>query len=303
MSSILRRDADPAAGTADDRTDRFQVVTLGRGDRADLFDLVDADPVVNAVVSARLHAGAELTPAGLGGRVFGLRDGIGRLRAAALDSGAVTLMGAASEQGWAALAGSLSRRGRSGGSVVGRSAAVAACWPALAPRWGAPRLVRRAQPLLVTDVRGLALQPPHPGVRPMRAEDLDAYVPAAAAMFSEELEISPLAGVSERDYRRRVLETITQGRALGIRDDRGRVVFKADLGAVSPHTCQVQGVWVHPRLRGNGVGTAAVAAVLRYALDLAPTVSLYVNDFNTPAVRLYRRLGMTQHAVLSTVLL
>ncbi|MCW2493476.1 MAG: family N-acetyltransferase, partial [Frankiales bacterium] len=34
----------------------------------------------------------------------------------------------------------------------------------------------------------------------------------------------------------------------------------------------------------------------------APTVSLYVNDFNTPARRMYDRLGMRQAGVLSTVL-
>jgi predicted GNAT family acetyltransferase len=45
-----------------------------------------------------------------------------------------------------------------------------------------------------------------------------------------------------------------------------------------------------------------LAAVLARALTLAPTVSLYVNDFNEPARRMYRRLGMRQVATLSTVL-
>ena len=50
------------------------------------------------------------------------------------------------------------------------------------------------------------------------------------------------------------------------------------------------------------MGSAALPAVLRHALTLAPTVSLYVNDFNTPARRMYARLGLREHAVLSTIL-
>jgi predicted GNAT family acetyltransferase len=62
-------------------------------------------------------------------------------------------------------------------------------------------------------------------------------------------------------------------------------------------------VWVRPDLRGRGIATAALATVFAHALALAPSVSLCVNDFNVAARRLYARLGMRQHATLSTVLL
>ena len=80
------------------------------------------------------------------------------------------------------------------------------------------------------------------------------------------------------------------------------MAFKADIGALSAQTCQVQGVWVRPDLRGRGLGTAALAGVLHYALRLAPTASLYVNDFNAAARRMYAKLGMRQAATLATVL-
>ena len=44
------------------------------------------------------------------------------------------------------------------------------------------------------------------------------------------------------------------------------MVFKAELAVVTRHTAQVQGVWVAPEWRGRGLGTAAVAAVIRDAL-------------------------------------
>ena len=46
---------------------------------------------------------------------------------------------------------------------------------------------------------------------------------------------------------------------------------------------------MRPDLRGRGLGTAALAAVVEHALTLAPTVSLYVNDFNLAARRMYAR--------------
>jgi hypothetical protein len=138
-------------------------------------------------------------------------------------------------------------------------------------------------------------------VRPVRPDEIDRYLPAAVDMFTTELGISPLE-LNGGDYRRRVLGLLREGRALGITDADGSVLFKADLGTVSPHTCQVQGVWVRPDLRGRGLGTAALASVLRHALTLAPSVSLYVNDYNVAARRMYEHLGMRHVADLSTVL-
>ena len=93
------------------------------------------------------------------------------------------------------------------------------------------------------------------------------------------------------------------GRAFAGYDFRGQVTFKAEIGAVSRHTCQIQGVWVRPDLRNRGLGTAGLATVMRHALELAPTVSLYVNDYNAAARRMYARLGMRQVGTLTTVLL
>jgi predicted GNAT family acetyltransferase len=44
---------------------------------------------------------------------------------------------------------------------------------------------------------------------------------------------------------------------------------------------------------------AVVVACLR---DIAPTVSLYVNDFNEPARRAYERVGFTQAGFFASVL-
>jgi hypothetical protein len=143
---------------------------------------------------------------------------------------------------------------------------------------------------------------PDQRVHVMRPADVERYLPAAAAMFTEELGVSPFVSSTGLSYRRRVESLLATGRAFGIVDDDGRMAFKADIGALSTATCQVQGVWVRPDLRGRGLGTAALAGVLQFALRLAPTASLYVNDFNAAARRMYAKLGMRHAATLATVL-
>jgi len=65
----------------------------------------------------------------------------------------------------------------------------------------------------------------------------------------------------------------------------------------------VQGVWVAPELRGHGLGFAGMAAVVALVRrDLAPVVSLYVNDYNLAARRVYERVGFRQTASFATVM-
>lgn len=277
------------------------VSVLGESDRAAMQRLVDADPLVNAVVAARLAGAARLTPAALGGTLIGARadGGRGSLVGAALQAGTLMPVGGDADA-WRALARFLARRPRCCTSIVGGAESVHALWRLLAPRWGPARSVRSTQPLLMLGRPG----PPADDVR-VRAvgrESLEPYLAAAAAMFVEELAV-PVQETRRAAFRARVAGLIDAGRAFAVFGRAGQVVFKADIAAVTAHTCQVQGVWVHPDLRGRGLGTAALAGVLRHGLTLAPTVSLYVNDFNAPARRVYEKLGMYQHTTLATVLL
>jgi predicted GNAT family acetyltransferase len=81
------------------------------------------------------------------------------------------------------------------------------------------------------------------------------------------------------------------------------VVFKAEIGAVTPQACQIQGVWVHPDRRGEGHAVAGMAAVVNYAMGcFAPLVTLYVNDFNTAARAVYRKVGFEEAGAFTSVL-
>jgi hypothetical protein len=65
----------------------------------------------------------------------------------------------------------------------------------------------------------------------------------------------------------------------------------------------IQGVWMHPRLRGRGLAAPAMASVVRsIQTDLRRMPSLYVNDFNIPARRTYERIGFRQVGKFASVL-
>jgi uncharacterized protein len=278
-----------------------RIETVTDATRGELTALVAEDPVVNAVIDARLAGYRTIDAAVFGGPLLGVRDEQGRMCAAVFDGGNLVPIGGTAPD-WAALAEKIADGPQRCTSITGRADAVAAMWAVLEPGWGPPRAVRADQPLLMLH-RGEPIPvAPDPRVRVLGREHLETYLPAAVEMFTEELGVSPFVGPFGAGYRHRVEMTLGSGRALGIVDAEGRIAFKADLGVLTASTVQLQGVWTRPDLRGRGLGTAALARVLDHALRLAPTVSLYVNDFNTAARRMYHRLGLRQTASLATVL-
>jgi predicted GNAT family acetyltransferase len=151
-------------------------------------------------------------------------------------------------------------------------------------------------------ISGPARVAPEPRVRPVRPAELDVLFPAAVAMFTEEVGVSPLRFDGGAGYRARVAELVRAGQSLAWFED-GQVLFKAEIGAVSRAACQIQGVWVAPSHRGRGLGTAGTAAVVEYARQaIAPVVSLYVNDFNAPARAAYERVGFREVGRYASVL-
>jgi predicted GNAT family acetyltransferase len=172
-------------------------------------------------------------------------------------------------------------------------------WRWLQPAWGPAREVRSSQPLLVADSPGPAR--PDPEVRLVRLDEVDLLYPASVAMYTEEVGVSPVAP-GDDSYRDRVVDLVRAGRAYA-RVVGNRVVFKAELAIVTRHTAQVQGVWTAPDLRGRGLATAGIAAVVQDTLRrVAPTVSLYVNAYNEPARAVYAKCGFRQVGVFATVL-
>jgi predicted GNAT family acetyltransferase len=270
---------------------------LDARDLGEVRDLLQVDPVTDVFVASRVLVGG-LEPWRLGAEVWGFGER-GRLEAVCY-AGANLVPVQAGAEAVRAFADRARRQGRRCSSLVGDAEAVGLLWQLLRPSWGPAREVRAAQPLLVID--GPPAVPADPQVRRVQPSEVDVLLPACVAMFTEEVGVSPLAGDGGALYRARVQELVAQGRAFA-RIESGRVLFKAEVGAATAESCQVQGVWVDPQLRGVGLGTAGSAAVVELArARIAPVVSLYVNDFNTAARRSYEKVGFVQRGTLASVL-
>ena len=277
------------------RTSALRV--LRPDDLPDVLDVLERDPVADVFVAARVQA-VGLDPRRLGGEMWGhVVDG----RVEALCHAAANLVPVqAGPEAARAFAERARRQGRRCASIVGDRDAVAAMWAELEPAWGPARDVRDDQPLMVID--GPPAVAPDPLVRRVSVDELDLLVPACVAMFTEEVGVSPVAADGGASYRARVAELIRSGRAFARIED-GRVVFKAEVGSATHAACQVQGVWVPPDLRGRGLSAPGMAAVAVQAMaDIAPVVSLYVNEFNHAARATYRRVGFTDRGTFMSVL-
>ncbi len=277
---------------------RSPVRPLSLADRDDALAVCARDLPRGVFVAARILEGART---GSLGSVLGHREG-GEMRSLCWASANIVPVGTTGAD-QPHFADRLRRwRGRAA-SVFGPREEVEGLWAHLEGGWGSPRAVREHQPLLV------AHQPPSAlgvtldeRVRPARPDEVDLVLPAAEHMFTAEIGYRPYSG-SSRGYRASLASLVARGHTYVVVED-GEVVFKTDVGSLALGCAQLQGVWVAPRLRGQGLAVPLLASVVEQVmLGGAPVVSLYVNDFNAAARATYDHLGFRGAGEFMTVLL
>lgn len=276
-----------------------QSMMLESQDEPAVREFLARHPVDGCLIAARIRALGMERAAGPGGQMCAYygQDGV---EAVWLDGPSLVLVGQASAAVIDTMISRSSAHQRRCSSIVGPADLVLPVWAGLSQAWGPARDLRPDQPLLAIDSPPRVT--PHPGVRLVTRDELDILMPAATAMFREEVGIDPGASDRGNSYRGRVAELIDTGCSLAWIDD-GQVLFKAEFGAISDQACQVQGIWVRPDLRGQRVGSSGTAAVVTHALtEVAPVVSLYVNHYNSAARATYERVGFVRVGTFATVL-
>ncbi len=178
-------------------------------------------------------------------------------------------------------------------AIISPAHLVESLWERLRARIDPPTVVRMNQPIYA-----LAPSDGFPDLEFARLSmrsDLDQLVPACAAMHREEVGIDPL----ERDaagYRERIRE-LTELRRSIIRVEGGEIASKCEFSAVTDVAVQLMGVWSHPKFRRRHMASELLREVFGHIFRQGKTVTLFVNDFNTPAVALYEALGMQRIGV------
>lgn len=268
---------------------------LGGADRAEALKFLAERPVENLFLSSKINAYG-IDRRRLGNIHAFERDG--RITSLMLDGGTVFVAGF-DPDALPAFVGQLGPIRRCS-SILGPAVSVLGLFVGLAERWrgswGAISNVRKCQPLMVLeDAPAVAADP---RVRVLTRDDFPSYLDASVHMYTDEIGSSPFKYGS--GYERFVMKRLEDREAFGIVED-GKVIFKADLGPKLGPQAQLQGVWVDPDLRGTGLSVPALSGMLSLAMERYPQISLYVNDFNTPAIRAYERLGFETVGALATV--
>ena len=270
---------------------------LGPANLPEVTTLLAHDAVVNVVADYRART-TQLQPRWLNGEMWGYFEGSDLV---SVCHAAANLMPAsATARAVEQFSARAKSQGRHCSTIVGPSDQVDPMWDLLEASWAPAREVRRNQPHL--EISTAPVVDPDPHVRPSVMTDLDVLYPACVAMYTEEVGVSPEEHGGASLYRARVAQLVSRGWSF-VRIEDGRVVFKAEVAAATPYACQVQGVYVVPDRRGEGLAISGMATVVDLALrTIAPVVSLYVNEHNHAARRAYERVGFQRTATFTTVM-
>jgi len=172
-------------------------------------------------------------------------------------------------------------------AIISPSHLVEALWTQLRARLDPPTVIRLHQPIY--SIRPAFDYPDLGEARYSTTRDLDQLVPACAAMHKEEVGIDPM----ERDaagYRERIRELIEKRRSV-VRIVDGRIASKCEFSAMTNDAVQLMGVWTDPRYRRRGLSRELLREVCGHLFRRGKSVTLFVNDFNKPAIALYESLG------------
>lgn len=112
-------------------------------------------------------------------------------------------------------------------------------------------------------------------LRNARPDELMEVAEAQAEIALLESGVDPM--VTDREgFLMRVLRRIEQGRVFVATED-GRIVFKAEIIAQTSEAAYLEGVYVAPHMRGQGVGSNCLAGLTLELLKRVPNVCLLSN--------------------------
>ncbi len=191
------------------------------------------------------------------------------------------------------------RRTRGLRQIVGPRPGVERFWQKARRFMPKPSAIRTSQPVYAIDRRTLRYSRADAATDRATPDELDEVAANSALMIAGEL--GDAAHSTSAELRARTARIIAAGWWWRYRVN-GELAFSCNVGSATAKTAQLQGVWTPPELRGSGHATRALGAICDRLLDEYPSLTLYVNDFNTPAIALYERVGFVRVGEFQTIL-
>ncbi|HEU4522706.1 MAG TPA: GNAT family N-acetyltransferase [Thermoanaerobaculia bacterium] len=267
---------------------RWSVRSVADDDVQAVVEFLNRDPLVNVYLLSRLEE--ERTPAAT--QIYSVRHEGSIVMVASLASNVVLASDPKErperiESATALLADRIITRMLPVRAIISPADLVEPLWERLRTRLDPPTVIRMNQPIYAIHPRL-----DFPDLKKARfgtLRDLDRLVPACAAMHKEEVGIDPLIR-DAAGYRERIRELVEQKRSI-VRIEEGEIGAKCEFSAVTSNAVQLMGVWTHPRFRRRGLARETLREVCGHLFRKRKAVTLFVNDFNRPAIELYESLG------------
>ncbi len=270
---------------------------LTQSAQAEVLDFLAARPLHTVLLASMIRAHGLVSPLNRGS-FYGVRDEAGELEGVAL-LGHATLVETQTDRALVALARAARQHARPK-MLTGERTPISHFWQhyaaddALHPRHIAHELhFTLGFPLPVFAATA--------ALRQATAAELDLIIPVHAELARAESGRDPLAA-DPQGFRARCARRIAQGHTWTVVSE-GRLLFKAELQAVTPEVIYLEGIYVNPATRGQGLGASCLSQLCRTLLLKTDTVSLLVNHENHAAQSLYRKIGFRPEGVYETIFL
>lgn len=244
---------------------------LSEFDRAEVLEFISIRPVHTVVMSGLIQDNGIESPDNRG-KFYGYRNKKGELEGVSL-IGHTTLIESRSAAALNAFAHIARESETPIHILMSDGLTTESFWKLYAGHSQTPRLV--CTELLFELSFPFQVQSCQWDVRLAKAEELEQIAEAHAAVAFIESGIDPM--VKDREgFLKRCLTRIEKGRTFVVFEN-GKLVFKADIVAETSDVIYLEGVYVSPDFRGQGVGSSCLAALSLELLDRVEHICLLSN--------------------------
>ncbi|MFN2578041.1 MAG: GNAT family N-acetyltransferase [Pyrinomonadaceae bacterium] len=261
-----------------------QVQPLLGENEAEVLDFLSAHPLLTFVMTGWVRDNGLVSKLNRG-TFYGSRNRRGDLDGVAL-VGHINLFETNSESALSAFA-DLIKACPSAYAVMGQQQRVSRLMAHYAADAEPPRKTFRE--LLFEQRSKERVEDPVSCLRRATTDEIDLVVPVHAAMALEETGINPLE-VDPLGFRKRCARRIQQGRVwVCIKD--GQLVFKADVITDLPEVNYLEGIYVRPEDRAQGLGTRCMRQLTNVLLTHTKSVCVMTKEEQSAAQACYQNAG------------
>ena len=279
-----------------DRVSSRRVEPLREEHKTEVLTFLAARPQHTFVMSGWIRDNGLVSPLNRG-TFYGHRNAQGQLDGVAL-IGHVTLFETRKEDALAAFA-RLAQDCSSAYAVMGETDKVERFLSYYKRNGQEPRLMYREQ--LFEQRQQQEIDEAVPGLRLATAAELELVVPVHAQMAFEESGVNPLF-VDPEGFYRRCARRIEQKR-VWVNVENNELIFKADIISDAPEMIYLEGVYVNPQKRGQGMGPRCMKQLTNELLGRTRSVCLLVNQQNSAAHACYQKAGYQLRDLYDTLYL